>query len=126
MLNYHQFFSPHSDDLAEQLWQASYHGRHSEVLDLLQRGAPPDSDYYNKEHGGQSPLFAACWGNPPFSAEYLIKWGANVSFTTEDGFTPLMTASCWHNTDCVKLLLDYHSPTGESVYVCVATGSYVQ
>ena len=103
------FFSPHSYGLAEQLWLASHDGRHSEVLDLLQRGAPPDSEYYNKKPEGMSPLYAACWKNHPLSAEYLLKWGANVSSTNQNGTTPLVVASINHRTDCVKLLLDHHS-----------------
>ena len=56
--------------------------------------------------------------NHPLSAEYLIKWGANVSCNKSYGYTPLITASAHHNTDSVKLLLDHHSPTGESLCVC--------
>ncbi len=41
--------SPHSDDLAKQLYQASLCGRDEEVLKLLQRGVRPNSDYYTLE-----------------------------------------------------------------------------
>ena len=93
-------------------------GHHSEVLDLLQRGAPPDSEYYSKQYVGRSPLYAACMENHLLSAEYLLKWGAKVSTTSDHRETPLIAASIYQHTDCVKLLLDHHSPTGESVCVC--------
>ncbi len=53
--------SPHSDNLAKQLYWASSDGRDQEVLELLQRGAPPNnSDYYTREQYGYTPLHRAC------------------------------------------------------------------
>ncbi len=106
--------SPHSDDLAEQLYLASSYGRDQEVLKLLQRGVPPNSDYYTREHGEHTPLHMACRHNHLRSAELLIKFGAIVAATTNYGNTPLHYA-CLHNCseDTAKLLLEHHCPTGE-------------
>ncbi len=105
--------SPHSDDLAEQLFQASGHGRDQEVLELLQRGVPPNSDYYTREHGGRTPLHQACYYNHLRSAELLIKFGAIVAATANSGRTPLHYA-CSNNSEATaQLLLEHHCPTGE-------------
>ncbi len=104
--------SPHSDDLAKQLFQASHYGRDQEVLELLQRGVPPNSDYYTREHDGYTPLHMAC-ANHLRSAELLIKFGAIVACTDNNGWTPLHWA-CLHNRkDIAQLLLEHHCPTGE-------------
>ena len=108
------FFFVLSDDLSEQLWQASKDGCDNEVLRLLQRGAPPDSEYYQRAHEGQSPLHVSCYYNHPLSAEYLLKWGASVTTINKWGSTPLHAASSDHSMDCVILLLEHNSPTGES------------
>ncbi len=102
--------SPHSDNLAKQLYQASRDGRDQEVLELLQRGAPPNSDYYTREHCGLTPLHRACVKNNLRSAELLIKFGAIVAATDNNGYTPLHCA-CLSNT--AKLLLKHHCPSGE-------------
>ncbi len=106
--------SPHSDNLAKQLYQASRDGRDQEVLELLQRGAPPDSDYYTREQHGDTPLHkAACANNHLRSAELLIKFGAIVAATNNNGWTPLHDA-CHNNSKIIaKLLLEHHCPTGE-------------
>ena len=87
------------------------HGYDNEVLELLQRGVPPDSEYYQRLHVGQSPLYVSCCYNHPLSAEYLIKWGASVTTATKWGSTPLF--ACYQSLDSVKLLLKHHSPVGE-------------
>ncbi len=103
--------SPHSDNLAKQLWWASIGGRDQEVLELLQRGAPPNSDYYTREHNGWTPLHMACIINNICSAELLIKFGAIVAATDNNGRTSLHKA-CYHNSeDIAKLLLEHHCPT---------------
>ena len=106
--------SPHSDDLAEQLYLASSYGRDQEVLELLQRGVPPNSDYYTREYGGLTPLHRACANNHLRSAELLIKFGAIVAATDDIyGYTPLHYA-CLHNSEATaQLLLEHHCPTGE-------------
>ncbi len=106
--------SPHSDDLAEKLYQASDDGRDQEVLELLQRGVPPNnSDYYTRVHYGCTPLHRACANNHLRSAELLIKFGAILAATDKDGWTPLHWA-CLHNRKATaKLLLEHHCPTGE-------------
>ncbi len=106
--------SPHSDNLAEQLYLASWNGRDQEVLELLQRGAPPNnSNYYTREHNGNTPLHMACVYNHLCCAELLIKFGAIVAATDNTGWTPLHSA-CYNNRkDIAKLLLEHHCPTGE-------------
>ncbi len=105
--------SPHSDNLAKQLYWASRDGRDQEVLELLQRGAPPNSDYYTREHNGHTPLHRACINNNLRSAELLIKFGAIVAATTNNGYTPLHCACAYNRKDIAKLLLEHHCPTGE-------------
>ncbi len=108
--------SPHSDNLAKQLYWASRDGRDQEVLKLLQRGAPlNNSDYYTREQRGETPLHRACYYNYLHSAELLIKFGAIVAATNSSGWTPLHSA-CFYNSDpedTAKLLLEHHCPTGE-------------
>ncbi len=106
--------SPHySDDLAEQLWQASDGGRDQEVLRLLQRGAPPNSDYYTRKRNRYTSLHRACYNNHHRSAELLIKYGAIVAATDSDNWTPLHWA-CYNNNKAIaQLLLEHNCPTGE-------------
>ncbi len=113
------FLSPHnSDRLAAQLYYASQCGHDQEVLELLQKGAPPNnSDYYTREQNGHTPLHRACFFNHFRSAELLIKFGAIVTAIDADyiGGTPLHHA-CYHNgIDTAKLLLKHNCPTGESL-----------
>ncbi len=106
--------SPHSDNLAEQLYWASSSGRDQKVLELLQRGAPPNnSDYYTREKYGETPLHRACVNNYLRSAELLIKFGAIVAATTSSGWTPLHKACAYNSEATAKLLLEHHCPTGE-------------
>ncbi len=108
--------SPHSDNLAKQLYWAIYSsdGRDQEVLELLQRGAPPDnSDYYTTVQHGETPLHWACINNYLRSAELLIKFGAIVAAKANDGWTPLQKACTYNRKDIAKLLLEHHHPTGE-------------
>ncbi len=107
--------SPHSDNLAKQLYQASIDGRDQEVLELLQRGVPPgNSDYYTRERGGYTALHMTCTYNHLRSTELLIKFGAIVAATTNVGWTPLHSACAYNRKDIAKLLLEHHHPTGES------------
>ncbi len=107
--------SPHSDNLAKQLYLASFNGRDREVLELLQRGAPPNnSDYYTREHGGgYTPLHRACISHHLRSAQLLIKFGAIVAATPKGGRTPLHWACLLNSEATAKLLLEHHCPTGE-------------
>ncbi len=108
--------SPHSDNLAIQLYQASasIYGRDQKVLELLRRGAPPNkSDYYTRVQGGYTPLHKACANNHLLSAELLIKFGAIVAATHNNGWTPLHLACLYNSKDIAKLLLEHHCPTGE-------------
>ncbi len=107
--------SPHSDNLAHKLYYASKSSRDQEVLELLQRGAPPNSDYYTREQYGFTPLHTACTHNNLRSAVLLIKFGAIVAATDNNGWTPLHDACLVNSKDIAKLLLEHHYPTGESV-----------
>ena len=115
---HHQFFSPHSDYLAEQLYWASVSGQDSHVLDLLTRGAPTDSDWYTRERSGLTPLMEACESNHPLTAEHLLKWGAAVDARDKNNNTALHYAYVNNAADCVRLLLAHNSPTGEPGCVC--------
>ncbi len=109
--------SPHSDNLiAQQLFWASWNGRDQEVLELLQRGVPPNSDYYTREKHGITPLHWACTENHIRSAELLIKFGAIVAATDSSGKTPLHNACVFNSKDTAKLLLEHHCPTGEPAW----------
>ncbi len=103
--------SPHSDNLAKQFYQASRDGRDQEVLELLQRGVPPNSDYYTTVHG-HTPLHMACAIHNICSAELLIKFGAIVAAKANDGWTPLHSACFFNSKATAKLLLEHHCPTG--------------
>ena len=102
-------FSPHSDNLDYQLSNASRDGRDQEVLDLLHRGAHPDT---------YPTLHYACRWNHPHSAELLIKWGASLSRTGGGGQSPLYAACGSNSMECVRLLMSHNSPTGEPGCVC--------
>jgi ankyrin repeat protein len=54
---------------------------------------------------GATPLHLACLNNSPSAAAKLIKLGASLEMKNEDGYTPLMTATIWHSTQCVEVLL---------------------
>ncbi len=116
--------SPHSDRFASQLYWASVGGHDQGVLELLQRGAPPNnSDYYTREHSGWTPLHMACYNNNLHSAELLIKFGAIVTATDNIGNTPLHRACVLNSKATAKLLLEHHCPTGEPAWAlsrCVA------
>ena len=85
------------------------------MLALLAREADP-----NKLFGGSTPLIEACLSNQPLTAEHLLKWGAVVDKRSDDdnNDTALHWA-CWKNSmDCVRVLMDHNSPTGEPGCVC--------
>ena len=113
MTAHNQFFFPHSDDLARQLYYASADGQGSRVLDLLTRGAPTDGDWYTRVVNGQTPLMRACVNNHPHTAEHLLKWGAAVDARNEYNYTALHYACANNAADCVRLLLAHNSLTGE-------------
>ncbi len=108
-----QIVFPYSEYLAEQLYSASYYGHDQAVLELLQRGAPPNSDYYTVEKRRHTPLHMACAQNHLRSTELLIKFGAFVAATSIRGWTPLHSACYNNNKTIAKLLMKHHCPTGE-------------
>ncbi|XP_064387632.1 uncharacterized protein LOC135335893 isoform X2 [Halichondria panicea] len=97
--------------LAEKLYCASDGGCDKKVFELLQRGAPPNSEYYTRVKSGLTPLLLACANNHLCSAELLIKFGAIVAATDNDGWTPLHYACLYNCKDTAKLLLEHHCPT---------------
>ncbi|XP_064387531.1 uncharacterized protein LOC135335855 isoform X9 [Halichondria panicea] len=100
-----------SDNLAEQLYWASSDGRDQEVLELLQKGAPPNNSHYYSEQGGGTPLHRACANNHIRSADLLIKFGAIVAAKNNDGYIPLHWACVYNSMDTARLLLEHHCPT---------------
>ncbi len=105
-----------SDNLAKQLYWAKSNDQ--EVLELLQRGAPPNSDYYTREQSGVSPLHKACAWHLR-SAEILIKFGAILTAKNNHGSTPLHSACRNNSKGTAKLLLEHHCPTSEPAWVFV-------
>ena len=84
------------------------------MLALLARGADP-----NKLTAGTTPLIEACWYNQPLTAEHLLKWGAVVDKRNDvDNITALHEACVYNSMDCVQVLMDHNSRTGEPVCVC--------
>ncbi len=107
----------YSDRLAKQLYYASLDGCDQEVLELLQGGVLPNSDYCTRKNNGRTPLHIACAYSHLHSAEVLIKFGAIVAATDNDGSTPLHWACSYNKKDSAKLLLEHHCPTGEPAWV---------
>jgi len=66
----------------------------------LARGLPGDSDAF-----GRSLLHTACLHGCAATAELLLRWGASVTRTADDGDTVLMAAASSGNTEVVALLL---------------------
>ena len=81
------------------------------MLALLARGADPDYDEY-------TALMAACVYNQPLTAEHLLKWGAALDKSDDDNRTALHDACINNSMDCVRVLMDHNSPTGEPGCVC--------
>ncbi len=102
-----------SDYLASKLYWSSCNGHEQEVLELLQRGAPPNSDYYTREEDGHTPLHTACVNSHLGSAELLIKFGAIVAAFDKRGWTPLHWVCDSNSKDTVQFLLEHNCPTGE-------------
>ncbi len=103
----------HSDNLAEQLWLAILYDGQLLTIKLLQGGAPPNSDYYTRQHGGVTPLHRACAHNNLRSAKIIIKFGAIVAAPSNIGWTPLHDACRFNREAIAKLLLKHQCPTGE-------------
>ena len=105
--------------LERQLYQACSRTTDSgcdytEVLDLLKKGADPNSDYYVRQHGGSYPLHWACFNEDPLCVQYLIMWGASVNVTSYRKWTPLHRACYENSIDCARLLMEQHCFTGDA------------
>ncbi len=83
------------------------------MFELLKRGAPPNNDYYTREHDGWTPLHTACYNNHHHSAELLIKYGAIVAGLTNSNSTSLHWACVNNNRTSAELLLKHGCPKGE-------------
>ena len=105
------------DNPAEQLWVASRDGLHDQVEDLLKKGGDPNSEYYKRKHNGSTPLHEACSNNHPQTAKLLLQQGAYLKSLNSDNDIPLKVAVIKNSMECVKLLMDHCSPTGESIII---------
>ena len=93
-----------SDDA---LFDAAYHGDLSEVRQLLQEGADPNT--YNDELHG-TPLHTAAIQHHTHVVRELLAAGADVMVTTSDGRTPLHWAASNGHVDIVQVLLEAGAP----------------
>ena len=113
-VKYIQFFNCpwllQSFTLGWQLDEASRKGEESEVQDLLQRGADPNSAW--------RPLHWARFNNHSSCASLLIQGGASLNFTDSLGQTALHYACMSNSIDSVTLLLSHNSPIGEPIGFC--------
>lgn len=73
------------------------------VMELLERGADPNSENIN---GGTPLMFAAMSGSIPV-VRALLDHGADVSATGSNGWDALMVASAKGHGDAVQMLLDH-------------------
>ena len=107
--------SPHSDDLAYQLWDAC--GHHCNITDArryLDEGVDPNHSFYSRVVNGYTPLHHACRCNKPEAVKLLVERGADVEAIYRDtGHTPLHAACMDGALECVQPLLDHHCDPGE-------------
>ena len=73
----------------------------SEVKELLEFGMDP-----NKRRNGTTPLIRAARRNQPMVIKELIKAGADINDTDDDGFTPLMIAALNGYFEAMNALID--------------------
>ncbi len=92
---------------------ASRDGLHDQVEDLLKKGGNPNSEYYKRKHNGWTPLHEACSNNHPQTAKLLLQKGAYLRSLNSDNDIPLKVAVVKNSMECVKILMDHCSPTGE-------------
>lgn len=81
---------------------AAYTGRITYVKRLVEAGA--EVNFY-----GWSPLAYAAFNGHAEVAEYLLKRGAEIDATTENGSTALFFAARYGHLDVVKLLLKHQA-----------------
>ena len=107
--------SPHSDDLARQLYIAcGYLYNITEVRRYLDEGVDPNHSWYTRECNGSTPLHNACYYNNPEAVKLLVERGADVeAIYRTTGHTPLHEACSEGSVECVQLLLDHHCGPGE-------------
>ena len=71
--------SPHSDDLARQLYNAC--GLLYNIINIrryLDEGVDPNHSFYSREYNGITPLHYACSWNNPEAVKLLLERGADV------------------------------------------------
>ena len=104
---------------------ASRDGLHDQVEDLLKKGGNPNSEYYKRTHNGSTPLHQACCNNHPQTAKLLLQNGAYLKSLNSDNDIPLKVAVIKKSMECVKLLMDHCSSTGESIIIRVGDYNYI-
>ena len=109
--------SPHSDDLAGQLYLACGLNNITDIQRCLDAGVDPDHSWYSREFNGTTPLHWACFYNKPEAVKLLVERGADVeAIHGNGGHTPLHYACSEGSVECVQLLLDHHCDPGECEY----------
>ena len=112
--------SPHSDNLAHQLFHACGYSYYSNILTArwyLDEGVDPNSSYYSGEFNGDTPLHNACLWNHPEVVKLLVERGADVeAMNNVTGHTPIHDACSVGSVECVQPLLDHHCDPGECEY----------
>ena len=110
--------SPHSDDLAHQLFRAC--GLLYNITNIrryLNEGVDPNHSYYSRVLNGFTPLHNACISNIPEAVKLLVERGADVeAIKRVTGHTPLHDACFQGSLECVQPLLDHHCDPGECEY----------
>lgn len=79
------------------------HGCPEDLEFLLKAGADPNFQWKNKD--GWRPLHQACGSNELECVEILIKSGAKIEYTDDNGNTPLFVASKYGAVNCIKKLI---------------------
>ena len=110
--------SPHSDDLAEQLYYACGHLYNiTNIRWCLDEGVDPNHSWYSRKFNGYTPLHCACSWNNPEAVKLLVERGADIeAIDRRTGHTPLHDASRRGHLECVQPLLDHHADPGECEY----------
>ena len=106
-------FSPHSDLLARQLYDACLSSSDiSKVRRLLDKGVDPNHSYYRRLNNGRTPLHMACIFSNHECVQLLVERGADVEAVDSFGHTPLHDACDNGSLESINVLLAHHSDPG--------------